>query len=67
MFSAHGSILTLAIAICVAAIVIIVLVISRANILFDVVLLGGRVRLVIPIFAIVILWQQEQARIVDIV
>ena len=51
-FSAQGSILALDVALCVAAIVRIIKVISRTNIPIEVGLFGGRVWVVIPIFAI---------------
>ena len=49
-FFAQGSILDIAVNLCVAALVRIIQVISRANILIDVVLPSGRVQVVIPIF-----------------
>ena len=66
-FSAQGYILTIAVALCVTSLVIIIQVISWSNILIIVVLLGGRVQVVIPIFSIVLLWWRKQARIVEIV
>ena len=42
-FSAQGYILALVIALCVAALVRIIQVISKANIIIDVGILGGRV------------------------
>ena len=66
-FDAQGSILTLVIALCVSALVRIVQVISRSNIIINVGLLGGRVRGVITIFAILLLWQRKEARIVQII
>ena len=50
-FSAQGSILAIVVALCVAALVRIIQVISRVNIPMIAGLLGGRVRVVIPIFA----------------
>ena len=60
-FSAQGSILALVAALYVSALVIIVQVISRANILICIGVLVGRVRVAIPIFSIILLWQRKQA------
>ena len=66
-FSAQGSTLAIIVAICVAALVRIIQVVSRSNILILVGLLGGRFRVLIPIFAIVLLWRGKQDRILEIV
>ena len=58
-FSAQGSTLAIIVAICVAALVRIIQVVSRSNILILVGLLGGRFRVLIPIFAIVLLWRRK--------
>ena len=65
-FSAQSSILALVIALCVVALVRIIQVVSKANILVNVRLLNGRFQVVISIFDIVLLWQRKQSRIVDI-
>ena len=65
--SAQVSILGLVLSLCVAVLFIIIQFISKDNILVDVGLLRGRVQVVIPIFAIVLLLQRKQARIVDTV
>ena len=66
-FAAQYSILALVVALCGATLVIMIQVISRDNILIDVRPLCRILWIVIPIFAIVLLWQLEKARIVDIV
>ena len=66
-YSALGSILAIVVARCVTSLLIIIKVISRANILITVRLLGGRVQVVIPIFAIVLLSRSKQTRIFKIV
>ena len=66
-FSAQGSILALVVTLYVASLVRIIQFISRANILIDVGILGGRFWVVIPIFAIVLLWRRKQARIIGII
>ena len=67
IFFAQSSILDLIVALYVAALVRIIQVISKANILIDIRLLGERVRVGIPIFAIVLLWRRKQANIFEIV
>ena len=62
-FAAQGSILDIVVSLCV----IIIQFIYRSNILIDVGILGGKVQLVINIFAIVLLWHQKKYRTVDIV
>ena len=64
--SAQGSILVISVTLCVSALIRIIQVISRANILIIVGLLGGRFRVVIPILSIVLLWRRKQDRIVEI-
>ena len=66
-FAAQYSILALVVALCGATLVIMIQVISRDNILIDVRPLCRILWIVIPIFAIVLLWWRKQARIVEIV
>ena len=54
-FSAQGSILALVVVLCDISLLRIIQVISRSNILINVRLLGGIVRVVIPIFTIILL------------
>ena len=65
--SAQGSILALVITLYISVLIRIIQVISRANIIIYIGLLGGRVQVLIPILAIILLWRWKQPNIFVIV